>query len=231
MGESETSEPEFLKCPCKECGNNIEYPATSARQTIACPHCGEWTELASPKTVRPRPEPAAKKGSGISLAKISIALWVLLVAGLAVWYVRFQHAHPNHEAEKLAATNQVAKALAKPKPAVTNIVIIPSNNVVAQVDSTPRPKSPDDLKVTFLELQKTPGTGLAYAIGTLQNDSAYQRFGVKIELDLVDARGNDLGKTHDYKDVIEPHKSWRFRALIPEAKAVSAKISSIKEQD
>jgi hypothetical protein len=224
VDENEVDDAEFLKCPCKECGNNIEYPASAAGTTIECPHCGEWTELAS------APERRVQERT-ISLGKVLVVIWLLLIAGLGVWFFRFKHAHAP-QTSPAAVTNLVAK----PKPKVpivqTNVVLISSNEAaLAKVDSTPRPKSHDDLKVTFLELQKTPGSSLVYAVGTLLNDSDYQRFGVAIELNLTDENGRDLGKTKDYKDLIEPRQKWQFRALVPDPKTASAKISSIKEQE
>ena len=33
-------ETTFLKCACPHCDGHIEYPATAAGQTVACPYCG-----------------------------------------------------------------------------------------------------------------------------------------------------------------------------------------------
>jgi predicted RNA-binding Zn-ribbon protein involved in translation (DUF1610 family) len=35
----------ITKCPCVECGANIEFEAEGAGETIACPHCGKNTVL------------------------------------------------------------------------------------------------------------------------------------------------------------------------------------------
>jgi hypothetical protein len=38
----------YIKCPCNNCHNRIEFPAHGVGQTIACPHCGMETTLFKP---------------------------------------------------------------------------------------------------------------------------------------------------------------------------------------
>jgi len=97
--------------------------------------------------------------------------------------------------------------------------------------AAPVPKSVDDFKVSKITLQKTPGSSLVYAIGTLRNNSDVQRFGVRIELDLLDATGKKIGSTKDYVKVIEPHREWRFRALVLAQKTASVKLGKINEEE
>jgi hypothetical protein len=68
-------------------------------------------------------------------------------------------------------------------------------------------------------------------VGTVRNDSDHQRFGVRLELDVFDGAGKRIGPAKDYVPVIEPHKEWRFRALVPFARTVSAKVAKITEQE
>lgn len=98
--------------------------------------------------------------------------------------------------------------------------------------STGRPKSLEDLKVIGpVSIEKAKNSRLSYAMGTLRNDSEHQRFGVKIELELLDIAGNKLAsKANDYVQMLEPRKEWPFRALVLEPKAVSAKVVSIQEE-
>ncbi|HEX3253188.1 MAG TPA: DUF4236 domain-containing protein [Pyrinomonadaceae bacterium] len=42
------TEDGYIKCPCKNCDNPIEFPAHGVGQTIACPHCGMETTLFKP---------------------------------------------------------------------------------------------------------------------------------------------------------------------------------------
>jgi hypothetical protein len=94
----------------------------------------------------------------------------------------------------------------------------------------PTEKSVADFKVGSITLEKTRGSSLVYAIGVLRNESPYQRFGVHVELELIDGRGDRVGTSKDYRAVFEPHQEWRFRALVLDSKAVSAKVIAIREE-
>ena len=66
-------------------------------------------------------------------------------------------------------------------------------------------------------------------MGTVTNPTEKQRFGVKIELELFDSADKKVGTAKDYQAVMEPKGEWRFKALVVESKAASAKLGSIKE--
>jgi hypothetical protein len=87
------------------------------------------------------------------------------------------------------------------------------------------------LKPSKVTLEKKDESSLIYAIGTLTNDSTRQRFGVKVELDVLDAHRNKLGSATDYTEVIEPGKEWKFRALVTAKAAAGAKLVKVKEQE
>jgi len=92
-------------------------------------------------------------------------------------------------------------------------------------------KSLADLKAGEISLEITKGSSLVYAVGTITNDSEFQRFGVKVTLKLLDQKGATVGTTRDYIGILEPHQAWQFRALITDPKAVTAALDSIKEED
>lgn len=114
-----------------------------------------------------------------------------------------------------------------------------SNVTSAAVSTNPAPtamrKLPADpwhgLKPSKVTLEKKDESSLIYAIGSLTNDTTRQRFGVKIELDVLDAHRNKLGSATDYTEVIEPGKEWKFRALVTAKAAVGAKLVKVKEQE
>ncbi len=83
--------------------------------------------------------------------------------------------------------------------------------------------------VSPIVLEKAPGSALVHAVGTVRNQAPRQRFGVKIELELLDAAGQRVGTAQDYQPVIEPNAEWRFKALVIHSKVVSAKLAAIKE--
>ena len=84
-------------------------------------------------------------------------------------------------------------------------------------------------RASEVTLQKTPGSSLVHAVGTLTSTLARQRFGLKVHLDLFDASGKKVGEATDYQPVLEPNGQWNFKALVVSSKAASAKIGAIKE--
>ena len=63
----------------------------------------------------------------------------------------------------------------------------------------------------------------------MKNSSNRQRFGVKIQLVLLDAAGQKVGTATDYRQIMEPMAQWQFKALVVDSKAVSVQLESIKE--
>jgi len=80
-----------------------------------------------------------------------------------------------------------------------------------------------------ITLEKVGDGKLVYAVGTLRNTSDHQRFGVKVELDVFDDRKQKVGAATDYAPSIDPGKEWKFRALVTDRAAVSAILTSVKE--
>lgn len=153
--------------------------------------------------------PAEQTGRGIAKLVIFAAVGMALAAWI-LFLLKSQREAP-------AATTL---------PAATNV------SPAAKVEP-PRPKSPDDLKVTAgPTVEKAKGSRLSYAMGTLTNASDHARYGVKIELDLFDQNGNKLAaQASDYVQQLEPRKTWPFRALVLDGKAVSAKVAKITEEE
>ena len=84
------------------------------------------------------------------------------------------------------------------------------------------------LKASEVSLEKT-GSRLIYAVGTIQNESNRQRFGITVELDLFDSQEKKVGSASDYIALIEPHNEGNFKAMVTDPKAERAEIVSIKE--
>ena len=87
----------------------------------------------------------------------------------------------------------------------------------------------DGFRVTPVVLDKGQSTSLVYAVGSIVNLTKRQRFGVKVEVELLNESGNKVGMASDYQNVIEAGHEWKFRALVVEKKAVSAKVFAITE--
>lgn len=226
------SETAYLKCLCQQCGGAIEFPAHGVGSTIPCPHCGLNTILHDPAarpdldeettdTTRPR-------GRG---RQIFLALALIVAAGIAAAWMARRNAssQPDDLSSGTARTNFSKRGKTASDVPRTNAAGVESKSVpVVPVKS---PKSLDDLKVGVITLEKTKGSSLVHAIGVLKNASDHQRFGVSIELELTDARGNPAGTARDYRAVIEPRQEWRFRALVLDSKAVSAQVKTIREEE
>jgi len=154
-------------------------------------------------------QPMQKAGRNISRLLIFAAVGIALASGALVFL----------KSRKSEATPQ-------PAPAQTNATAAPGT-----IATEARAKSLEDLKVIGnVSIEKAKNSRLSYAMGTLKNDSDHQRFGVKIELELLDSAGNKLAtKASDYIQMLEPRKEWKFRALVLESKAVTVRVASIQE--
>lgn len=205
------SDQPFLKCDCLNCGGRIEFPAQGVGLKIDCPHCGGRTLL-------------TRRRSPVAIAML---LALAILAGGVFWY--FKAGPGGRRGETISALPPPEEA-SKPAPAaLTNE---PSPNATNRApQSTESTKSTDDLKAGAVTFEKAKSGSLVYAVGTVKNDSPHQRFGVKIEIEFKDARGRPAGKATDYTRILEPRQEWRFRALVLDSKAVSAKILGIQEEN
>lgn len=84
-------------------------------------------------------------------------------------------------------------------------------------------------RVSPVTLEKGQASSLVHAVGTITNTANRSRFGLRVELELLDDAGNRVGSATDYRATLDPNTEWRFRALVVEKKAAAAKIAAIKE--
>jgi len=210
------SEDGYLKCNCKECGNHIAFPVASLGNTVACPHCGQWTELivASPDLPASAPRARGKLTLGLVLGSAGL----ILTLGVVVLFLMRDRLK---SATLPSKQPEMASVLATNPPLVTNSAKPPV--------SEKHQKSPGDLKFGQVELEKAKVGSLVFAVGTVTNASEFQRFGVQVELDLFGKDGKKLGTAKDYKDVIEPNREWQFHALIPDQRTASARVAAVRE--
>ncbi|SRR5581483_876744 len=225
----------YLKGPCTRCGNNIEFPEAASGSVVNCPHCGQPTQLRAgtpPPTLPPRSipvSPPATPGSPVMLIVTLVCVGVL-VACSALFLFSIYHrpsvavANPPPEPPQARTSTSTAPAVVRASAQS------PSATPTTEAQpSVKRSKSPDDLKTGDIQFEKPKGSSLVFAVGNLTNDSDYQRFGIRLKLDLLNRQGTNVGSASDYKDVLEPHKTWQFRAMVIEKRATSARIAEIKE--
>lgn len=213
----------YLKGPCNECGGNIEFPVDLIGTVVDCPHCGKSTEL---RLATPPQEPTVSRKLIVWTAVAGLIL-VLGVVGSLIALKRAQAlaARRAQAAASLLAARQQEQSAAQQEQARSQN----SSAAEAPAASTNASSSGPDFVVSAINLDKVPGTSLIYAKGRVTNPLDRQRFGVRVELDLLDAAGQKVGTTKDYAQVIDPKADWDFKALVVPSKAVSAKLASIKE--
>lgn len=212
-----TGEPDYFKCACQRCGKHIEFPSNGVGVTIDCPHCGKKTILGVADS------PMAPKSNKTLLAALSLIVVVGVGAlGAFFWTQKVK--------------SRETTVVPAPKPVVAEAAPAKSANKSPAPEVTETPAAPadtiDDFSVSRITLQKMQGSSLVYAVGTAKNTVDRQRFGVKIELDLLDEQDHNIGVVSDYVSVVEPHKDWQFKALLlpTQTKAAKVTVADIKEQ-
>jgi hypothetical protein len=162
---------------------------------------------------RPPEEPTFSR-KALILAASAI---IIMVAALVITMLGLRHY------QKLLNQRKASVAVPAAQPPA------PTNSPIA----TPPPEAgtvESDFRVSPIALEKQTGSSLVYAVGTVKNLLDKQRFGVKLELELDDAAGQKIGLARDYQQILEPGGEWKFKALVVESKASSARLASIHEQ-
>jgi hypothetical protein len=196
----------YLKGECSHCGGPIGFPADSIGSTASCPHCSLPTELT---LARPKDEPSLPSKTIVWTVAAVLILGLGLIAAMVALHMAEKRVRP------------------KPEQAAMQVAAAPATN------AEPAPEDPivkAGFRASPITLEQGQGTSLVYAIGTLTNAANRQRFGVKVELDLLDDAGQKIGGAKDYQQVIEPHGEWQFKALVVDSKAKSAKLVAVNEQ-
>lgn len=188
-----------LRGECQHCGGPIEFHAEFTGTTAECPHCSQPTELL---LAEPPEEASPVRTKAIVFTLIAI---LILLGGLVGVMIALKRA------ERLKSSGVPAPT--QPQPSA------------AAVD----PFAAQGFQVSPVALATGSGSSLVYAVGSLVNTSSQQRFGVKLELELLDAEGNQVGRATDYQKVVEPNGEWKFRALVMEKRAVVARVMGIIE--
>lgn len=117
----------------------------------------------------------------------------------------------------------------RPAPLLSTEKAIPAK--AAPVVAAPPPDPWHGLKAGPVSLEKAENGELVYAVGVLRNESDRQRFGIKVELNLLDAQGEKVGSAMDQVGSILPGKEWKFKALVMERKSARAEVASVTEQE
>ncbi len=205
-------EPEtHFKCACQNCAGHIEFPASRLGENIRCPHCGWKTVLqatlgATVDTTAPS-SPNPQTPLRRKFITVGMALAVLAAAGgSAAWYFLAHRPAPHPAAGE---TNAAKAAPSAPAPRAD-----PWHGLMAGPVS----------------LEKAESGNLVYAVGVLRNESNRERFGIRVELDLLDAAGGKVGTASDYAPSLVPGKEWKFKALVMARQIARAEVARVTEQ-
>lgn len=201
----------YLKCTCAHCGGHIEFPVDAIGTVVPCPHCGRDTELSLDD-----PAAAAVPDTPSHSRKWMIAGLVILILGIVLGIGALLVA-------KNLARKAREKRITQGPPRRTGSA--PQNAPAANPTITI-----NDFNVSSVKLERTPGSTLVHATGLIQNNTDKPRFGITVELDLLDTSGAKIGSTKDYRDSIEPRAEWSFRALVLTKNAASARVADVREQ-
>ncbi len=191
----------FVKGECRQCAGHLEFPATAAGETIACPHCGQPTRL-----VPGHPTRKSKLRRPLLLAAIAALSLATVVATL----IGSRRGNKN---ALLPATTKPRPVSATPSPARP-----PGDEVIT-----------NEFSISGIRLEKTTNSSLVYVTGKVRNLADRQRFGVKLECRLFDASQLSAGTATDYQRLLNPREEWTFQALVINSKAVSARWPTISE--
>jgi len=150
-----------LKGHCLVCGGHLEFPAEAVGTSVECPHCGKVTGL---WLATPPEEPTVPRRT-IIWTIITVLILLSGLAGAVVALKRVEKRAAARREVKQASSNASASGEEQTSPL-----------------SQPGPVTPEPLVSSEIILQKTPGTSLVYAVGTLTNNSDHQHFGAVARL-------------------------------------------------
>ena len=186
--------------------------------TADCPHCGQSTDLL---LLAPKEEPTISR----RVIVWTVVAVLILGCGLTLALVAL------NRAERWAARKR--EAAAEQVPVGPQSERVAANAAPTNVASEPEAEDPVQkagFKISEIKLEKTKGSSLIYAVGTLSNTEARTRYGVKLQLDLFDESEKKVGTATDTQATMEPNARWQFRALVLDKKAVKGKVTGITEQ-
>ena len=196
--------PTHFKCECQHCHGHLECPLEAAGLTNDCPHCGKPTELIA---VGPERKSSTKS---LNIILISVALLIPLIT-IPVFVVQNSQRKKRIRLEAAEAARITAQQSAEAEARAND------------------PLLQSGWSITAIQMEKTTGSTVIHAVGTLQNKTDRRRFGVKVHLDLFDSAAQKIGAATDYQASIEPHARWQFSALVVNGQAVTAKVAAVEE--
>ena len=93
----------------------------------------------------------------------------------------------------------------------------------------PAEKAPRAITAQVISFERASANNPGAVVGVVKNGASQPRQGVRVEIDLLNARGEPLWAATAFTPVIEPNKSWSFRASVIDPGAVTARVARVRE--
>ena len=193
-------------------------PHVTQAPTGRCPKCGQALAAGGRcgcgSTARAKPKATALIRAGLFFVVVALAVGA-----------------------SLALSRKTARppdgAISTPPETTVTTDVRPAETVT--VTNVPAaPKSVDDLRVSEVLIQRPKGargSRLIYAVGSLTNTSMLQRLGVRLQLNLLNNKGEKIDETSDYQAFIRPGETWQFRAVVHDPLVVTGSVARIVEDN
>ena len=89
--------------------------------------------------------------------------------------------------------------------------------------------SPRGLTMQVLSFERASMNNPGTVAGVVKNGASRTRQGVRVEVELLNSRGEPLWAATAFTPAIEPNKSWSFRASVVDPNAVTARVARVRE--
>ena len=90
-------------------------------------------------------------------------------------------------------------------------------------------KTDRSLPVKIISFERAAANNPGAVNGVVENRAPRRRQGVRVEIELLNARGEPLWSTSAFAPAIEPNMSWHFRASVVDPNAVTARVAKVQE--
>ena len=104
---------------------------------------------------------------------------------------------------------------------ITLVLVVVKTRVAGKTDRS--------LAVKIISFERATANNPGAVNGVVENRTTRPRQGVRVEIELLNARGEPLWSTSAFAPSIEPNKSWNFRASVVDPNAVTGRVAQVQE--
>ncbi|MEW6302646.1 MAG: FxLYD domain-containing protein [Verrucomicrobiota bacterium] len=244
-----------LKCACRHCNGRIAFPPEAAGSVITCPHCGKETPLIAPGVAVPVAKPAAAPAAAATAKGTAMPVGAAAakppagappppppppapksepaegeskpVAGVNFVTCKECGTQVSIKAKQCPACGAPIRNMKRMIRMFGTILIVALVGAFVFFNKDKVGLAQKELEVVKYELEKVKGTSLVYVVGTLKNNTDLQFTSVRVDFNLFDKDGKQIGTASDFVMIIEPKTEWAFKAQVLENNAVKVKFDKI----